>query len=198
MVDGVKKLFSLTKTKMRLAREADTINVRPEPLPLVKRFAQVELRTVEECERHWLMMKDNLDYADGDAIAKVVVQLCDIIEGVKWKFEEPDGFSLIDEEGFKAIESECAAHDLMLNLVLLSDEIPDGVTLYIGGNPPDGVHHLGRHVSNIAEFMDFAYGSKYFSDGHSLRNVRAFASGRNIISSAVAFSVDSLKKTHPN
>ena len=35
--EGAKKILSLTRTKIRLAKEAGTVECRPAPLPLVKR-----------------------------------------------------------------------------------------------------------------------------------------------------------------
>jgi len=32
-INGVKKIFSLARTKIRLAEEADTVYVKPKPLP---------------------------------------------------------------------------------------------------------------------------------------------------------------------
>jgi len=49
-VKGVKKLFGLTKTKIQLAKEADTKYTKPNPLPLIRLLSGQEIGTVEQAK----------------------------------------------------------------------------------------------------------------------------------------------------
>jgi len=174
VVLGTKKLFSLTRTKLRLAEEADTVETRPSPLPLPKLFAGVELNTVPDSRAYWQALKDKVDYTDDLSVASTTLELCDIIECVKYRFELPEYMPLINE----------IPSGKPLTILLLT---PDGSpgALYIGEDPPPGVMHYSRVISGIAPLLHHLYRSPYLSEGTRLRNVEVRYGGRNLLGNAV-------------
>jgi len=185
---GAKKLFSLSRTKIRLAKEAETIETRPVPLPIVRLFSGVELRTVEECEAHTGRLKEEVDYDDDGSVATTVVQLCDIIEGVKYRFEPPEYMPLMGEEDLALLEKECAASGLPLAILIMSDDVR-GPSVFFGEEPPAGARHYSRVISGIAPLLRYLYESKHFSEGKRLRNVTVQYAGKTLLANAAAASI---------
>jgi len=93
--DGAKKLFSLTKTKIRLAEEAGTAECRPHPLPLVKRLSGEDISTVEEAKQYRETLLKNTPFDDEKSVASSVLQCMDLIEGVKYLYEPHECMSNI-------------------------------------------------------------------------------------------------------
>ncbi|MFH1056063.1 MAG: hypothetical protein V1744_08230 [Candidatus Altiarchaeota archaeon] len=185
--DGVKKLFSLTRTKIRLAEEAETFEVKPAPLPVVKLFSNQEVVNVAECKVLWQELKEGMDYDNDMNVASTVLQLCDIIECVKHRFEHPDYMPLLTEEELSMLEGECRKNDRSLNVLLMTTEPLSGV--YFGEDPPEGVRHYSRVISGIAPFLRFAYNSNYLSEDVKLRNMRVHYGTRTLLGNAVNFAL---------
>jgi hypothetical protein len=183
-VRGLKKLFSLCATKIRLAREAGTVEVRPAPLPLVKLYGGVELNTVDECWEYRGRFKDGVDYSDAHSVASAALQLADIIEGVKYAYEPLEYMPLIDEEGLKSIEEDCSKTDKPLTILLLTHESCEH-SVFIGDNPPPKVRHYSRVISGVAPLLHHLLRSQYFSDGVRLRNVRVHYGGGTLLGAAL-------------
>lgn len=180
---GLKKLFSLTKTKIRLAEEADTVETRPTPLPLVKKLTGKEVKTIEEAKKHREKLLKEADYNRPENIAKTVFQLLDIIEGVKYRYEPPEYCVLLKKEDLKKIEKN------PINLLLMTEEAPEGVNIFIGENPPKNALHLGRVPSTIAYFLDYVFNSDYFSKGLRLKNIKTVLGRKTLIVDAIHFSL---------
>jgi hypothetical protein len=188
VVMGAKKMFSLTRTKLRLAEESETVEARPAPLPLVKLFAQVELNTVAECRQHWQKMKADVDYRDDGSVATTVLQLCDLIECVKYKFEPKEYMPLFGAEGFKEMETECRLAKEPLNILLMTAEGLQN-SVYFGENPPLKVRHYSRVISGIAPLLHHLYSSDYFSNGIKLRNIFVCHGSRTLLGNAVEYAL---------
>jgi hypothetical protein len=184
VVKGVKKLFCLARTKMRLAEEAGTVEARPAPLPLVMLLAGKELMTVSDCKTHWQMLKGGIDYSDDATVAVAVLQLCDIIECVKHRFEPAEYMPLFGAEEFKRLEAECKAAKAPMTILLMATEAVS-CSVFIGEGPPQGVRHYSRGVPGIAPSLHHVYASAHFSDGKKLKNVAFRHGGRTLLGNAV-------------
>ncbi|MFH1404233.1 MAG: hypothetical protein ABIH11_08200 [Candidatus Altiarchaeota archaeon] len=117
----------------------------------------------------------------------------DVIEGVKYGFEPPDAFHLVGVDGLKRIEDECRSSNTHLNLLLLTTGVPEGVNLFIGSDPPGNAVHLGRVISTLSFFLEYAFTSDYFSDGGALRNINPVSDGTTLLASTAAFSINAFK-----
>jgi hypothetical protein len=184
-IKGTKKLFSLTKTKIRLATEADTAETRPAPLPLVKRFTGKKVSTVKEAEDFVEEMKTAEDYSDNRRTAETVLMLIDIIEGVKYRFEPQEYCALLSLEDMRKLEDAAKEERQAVDILLLSEKRGEGINLFIGEDPPPGVVHVGRLVSNLASFLDYALKSDHFSENGRLKNIRASAGRKTLLAAAV-------------
>lgn len=177
-IKGVKKLFSLAKTKIRLARQADTIYTKPSPLPLVKYLSNIEVNTVEEAERHLEKLKQNIDYNKPKSMAETVFQLLDIIEGVKHKYEPKEYFSLLTQEGIKKLLEENE-----VNLLLACQPAGEGINLYIGENPPENTIHYGRVTTNLASLIAVTLPD-------SMKKLHVRHSGKTLINNAIYHAME--------
>jgi hypothetical protein len=189
-IKGVKKLFSLTRTKLRLAVEADTVDTRPRPLPLVKLLSGEGITTVREAMEYRDRLHSLVDYSNPGVVAKTVFELLDIIEGVKYGFEPPELCVLLGEKELKDVEEKAVRGSLPVNLLLLTDKSPPGVNLFVGENPPEDSLHLGRAPSTIAFFLDFAFNSNYLSEDLRLRNIQVYCGRKTLILHAIHFSLE--------
>ncbi|MBD3387774.1 MAG: hypothetical protein GF416_01885 [Candidatus Altiarchaeales archaeon] len=180
-VKGVKKLFSRSNTKIRLAEEAGTSKVRPSPLPLPERYANVELNTVEECKIHRERLRELIDFEDILNVAYATLQLCDIIEGVKWKYEPAEYMPLMDR----------IPEDMPLNIALMHPKPPKG-SIFIGENPPPTVRHYSRVVSGIAPLLQHIYNTGKHNEGNRLVAVRTVYAGGNKMGCAVCAAINAL------
>jgi len=178
-VKGVKKLFSLTKTKIRLAKEVKTIYTKPKPLPLVKKLAGVEVNTIDEAENLWQTLKEKVDYNNPKSMAETTLQLLDIIEGVKHKYEPKEYFCLLTQEETKKLLEK------KVNILLACQPTTKGVNLYIGENPPKGVIHLGRVTTNLATFLAIAL--------PKLKNIKIHSNQKTLINNAVYHALETFK-----
>jgi len=127
-----------------LAEEADTKEVKPSPLPLVELLSGKEIKTVGEAKEHREKLREGIDFEDGESIAGSVLQLCDIIEGVKYKFEPKELCVLIKEEDLSGMKE--------VNVNIMDEKLRKGNNIYIGYEPPEGATHLGRVATTAAFF----------------------------------------------
>ncbi|MBM3308917.1 MAG: hypothetical protein FJY77_01560 [Candidatus Altiarchaeales archaeon] len=171
VIKGVKKLFSLARTKIRLARQANTLYTKPKPLPLVKKLAGVEVDTIDEAEKHLEKLKKDIDYSNPKTMAETTIQLLDIIEGVKHKYEPKEYFCLLKEEEIeKLLENK-------VNILLACQPAEKGINLYIGENPPKNTIHLGRVTTNLASFLA--------TTNLKLENIKIHNNQKTLINNAV-------------
>lgn len=187
VIRGIKKLRSLTRTKIRLAEEAGTERVRPEPLPLVKFLSNKEIRTVAEAKEH----REELgtEYEDSKKAARDVLQLMDIIEGVKYDFEPKELMINLTEKDLKAIEKGATERSEKVTLLIMSDAVEEGQDLYIGRGCPKGATYLSGVPTSLAGFLDFAFHSDYLSEGEGLKNVRVVLGHNTLIMNAICFAL---------
>lgn len=186
---GTKRLFSLTKTKIRLAEESETIYTKPKPLPLVKLISGRDMDTLEQAKEYREELAKNIDYENPRNISNSVLQLIDIIEGVKYKFEPAEFQCLIDDKILKNIENNAKENSSKINLLLMTKIAPKGINLFVGKNPPENSIHLGRVPSTVAYFLRFAFSSDYFSEGKQLKNINSIIGHRTLILNAIWFSL---------
>jgi hypothetical protein len=189
VISGTKKLFSLVRTKIRLAEEADTIDCRPDPLPLVKRLSGVNISEIAEAKAYREELLNNTSYSDEKSIASSVLQCMDLIEGVKYKYEPSQYMSNIDARMMKDIEERAKEKALSVNMLLMTQTAPEGINLFIGENSPSGAVFVSGVPTSIAPFLEYAFGSAYFSDVCSLRNIRCVLGHRSLIINAIHHSL---------
>ena len=84
---AVKKLFNLVKIKIKLARDSGTSEVSPSPLKLIEKFSGVEITTVDGAETYTEKLKNELVFENQENLARIIIELNEIIEGVKYRFE---------------------------------------------------------------------------------------------------------------
>jgi len=183
---GVKKLFSLTRTKIRLAEEAKTKETKPKPLPLVKFFSGKEIKTVTGAKRYRSELLKKINFEDNGKIAETVLQLLDIIEGVKYKFEAKDCCFLLDEEELEEIEKQ------KVNILLMTQKPYPGTGLFIGENEPKSSILASRVPSSIATFLAFAFKSKYFFKDGKLKHITSVLGHKTLLTNVIHFSLGEL------
>ncbi len=191
-IKGAKKLFSLTRTKIRLAKEAGTVETRPAPLPLVERLTRKKVSTIQDAESFLEELRAMTDFSDALRCAETVLMLIDTIEGVKHRYEPKEYCALLSRTEMTALEKKAKEEKLKVNILLLTSERGEGLNLFIGEDPPQGVVHAGRLVSNLASFIEYALCSNYFSDGGKLMNIRVSSGGRNLLAAAVHAAIKEL------
>jgi len=188
-IKGIKKLFGLTKTKIRLAKEAKTEYTKPKPLPLIKLLSGKDIDTVLQAEEYLNQLKEKIDYADDKSAAKTVFELMDIIEGVKYKFEPLEFMVNVDYEKLSEIEGKAKEKQMPVNLLLMTEKERGGLNLFIGYDPPKNTVFLSRVPTTLAYFINFAFNSEYFSDGLKLKNINIILGHRTLILNAVSFAI---------
>ncbi len=188
-IKGIKKLFSLTKTKIRLAKEADTEYTKPKPLPLIKLLSGWEIGTVGQAEEYLIQLKKKIDYADDGGAAKTVFELMDIIEGVKYKFEPLEFMVGVDEKKLSEIEGKAKEKQMPVNLLLMTEKERDGLNLFVGYGQPKNTVFLSRVPTTLAYFINFAFNSEYFSHEHELKNVNIVPGHKTLILNAISFAL---------
>jgi hypothetical protein len=190
-IKGLKKLFSLTKTKLRLASESQTAETQPHPLPIVKLFSCLEANTVADCAEHWQRLKDNVDYCDDTVMAYATVQLCDIIEAVKYRFEPVKYMPLMREDEMDKFMADCENRNEPLRILLMTSEGAPS-SIYFGEDAPAGSRHYSRVVSAIAPFLRCAYKSPHLSDGLKLKNIEVRYGRRTLLADAAGHAMETL------
>ncbi len=180
---GIKKLFGLTKTKLRLAEEADTTKTKPSPLPLVKILSGKKIVTIEKAKGYREKLKEQVNYEDKKNLANTVLQLLDIIEGVKYKFEPPECLSQLTQEELKNLEGK------KVNLLLMTKKTSEGVNLFIGENPPKNTIPVSVVPSSIAPFLTFAFQSGYFFKEGKLKNITSVLGRKTLLINVIHFAL---------
>ena len=108
---------------------------------------------------------------------------------MKYRFEPPELCVLIGENELKAVEEKALKNLLPVNLLLLTGEASEGLSVFLGEDPPENSLHLGRVPSTVAYFLDFAFNSRYFSEELRLRNIQVYSGRKTLISHAICFSL---------
>lgn len=187
-VKGLKKLFGLTKTKIRLAREAGTYQVKPKPLPLVEVLSGVRINSVDDAEARLHELKSRIDYDSSSSVSSTVLELMDIIEGVKYQFEPHELCVLLGDEEFRRIDKK-ASEGEKINLLLMSEKIFGGVNIYVGYQSPEVALHLGRVPTTLSSFMAYALNSDTLSSAMRLRNVRIILGHQTLILNSIFHAI---------
>jgi len=191
-IRGVKKLFGLTKTKIRLAKEADTKQTKPKPLPLIKLLSRCEIETVEHAEKYLGELKEKIEYSDEKNTAKTVLELMDIIEGVKYKFEPVEFIPNINKAWVDMAEKIAKETSTPLNLLLMTENAPENpaeLNLFIGYNMPKNATFLSRVPTSITPVLNYCFNSRYFSMGRELKNLNILLGHRTLILNAIYFAL---------
>lgn len=189
IIKGTKKLFSLARTKIRLAEGSETIDCKPKPLPLVKLLSGMEINTVADAKRYREDLLKNIDFSNSESVASTVLQLMDMIEGVKYKFEPNEFLANIDEKKLRNIENEARKKSLPVNLLLMTRKAPEGLNIFIGYKQPEGTIFLSAVPTTLSYLLNFAFNSDYFSQNLKLKNIRSFLGHRTLILNAIHFSL---------
>lgn len=187
VIKGIKKLRSLTRTKIRLAEEAGTVKTKPAPLPLVEFLSNKRISTVADAkERHEEL---GSEYGDAEKAAKDVLEMMDIIEGVKYDFEPKELMLNLTQADMKDIERRASRGSSDATLLLMSDDLGDGPNLYVGEDCPEGATFLSGVPTSLAGFLDFAFRSDYFWDGKRLKSIRVALGRKTLIMNAICFAL---------
>ncbi len=189
IVRGVKKILSLTRTKIRLAEEAGTTYTRPRPLPLVKFLSGNEIETVSDAKDYREELVKDLNFSDSKAVASTVFQAMDIIEGVKYEFEPKELMPNISKDEFKDIEKRAMEISSPVNILLMTKDSRNGLNIFVGRNPPEGTLFLSGVPTSISSFLDFAFHSEYFHDNLRLRNINSVLGHKTLILNAIHFAL---------
>lgn len=171
---NVKKLFSLARIKIRLAEEAGTVDTLPKPLPVVRLFSGVEVSTVAEAKSYVDVLKSDLTSED---MPDVILQLLDIVEGVKYEFDPVLG---IPESDFRRLEGKPAT------LLFYCGSFPDSVGVESGSHSVG----LGPVPSSAIHFIRHAFSSDYFSDGKKLKNVSVKSESSSPIINGIVYAIE--------
>ena len=141
---GLKKLRSLVRIKIELAEDHGTREVDVRPLPVVRDYYGVDIRTVEEAREFYERELIRMHRVDTEEVPKVVFSAFDVIEGVKHEFEPR-----------KLMYQGCEVDRMEdLKLDIMTDE-PRAGAAYVG-EPPEGVDEglwVGRVVSVISRLL---------------------------------------------
>lgn len=187
MRKGLKKLFSLTKTKIRLAEEARTIELKPSPLPLIKFFSGKELRKVAEAKKFRDELSKKVNFENNREIAETTFQLLEIIEGVKYKFEPENCCFSLNEEKLKEFENE--KKELVI-LIMTKLSYPEkGINLFFGENTPKGAIFISKVPSSIAPLLNYAFHSRYFFKDGKLQHITSVLGRKTILAKLIHFSL---------
>jgi len=189
---GMKKLFALTKTKIKLAEQHKTSKLKPAPLPLIKIISAKELFTLEDAKSFLEELKAELDFNSSVEVARTTLELLEVIEGVKWKFEPSRCFSQISEDDFKKLEERCLKENLELHFLFMTKSVPENaIGIYIGENPPSNAIFLSEVPSSISTILPYLFSSSYFSyfPKLKLRNVASVLGKRTLLNSLIHFSL---------
>jgi len=187
-VKGVKKLFGLTRTKIRLAGEADTLKTSPSPLPLVEQYSGETVSTVDEARRHVKHLDEKVGYEDPESVASTTLQLCDVVEGVKHGYEPEKYMCLLSQKDFQEIEDRVSAGE-QVNILLMDDETRGGANVYIGYDPPEDAYHLGRVMTNITWYLAYALESPVLSEEERFKNMNVYSTKQTLLQAAVEYSL---------
>jgi len=187
-ISGVKKLFGLTSTKIRLARQAETVQLKPKPAPLVNLLSGLRIETVDEVSERLDELKKRMDYNDSNVVSSTVLELMDLVECVKHKFEPKEYCVLVSKEKLIEIE-EKMRENTRLNILLMSREIKDGINLYVGEDAPKDAIHYGRVPTTLSNYMAFALASDVLSENMKLKNTFVTQGHGTLILNAIRYAI---------
>ncbi len=188
IVRGVKKLFGLTRTKIRLAHESNTVYVKPRPLPLVELLSNTRIETVDDAEDRLGELISAIDYSNPRSVSSTTLELMDIIEGVKYMFEPPELCVLLEDDDFKKIEKH-ASDGEKINLLIMSEKRLAGINIYVGYEPPKGVLHLGRVPTTLSYSLAYAFNSNILSSDMELKNTRIMLGHQTLILNSISHAI---------
>jgi hypothetical protein len=201
-IAGTKKLLSLTKTKIRLAKEANTIDCKPSPIPLVKFLSGASIENIDSAAEYREKLLKEIDYSNDQLVASTVFQCMDLIEGVKHKYEPKEYCFNPTQEDLLDIEKKAKEENEKINLLIMSDKSLLGINLYIGEkeNKPENAIYVSGVPTSLAEFVLFALKSEYFSSQGRLRNIKIVLGRKTLINNAIssslaAYGADLIKET---
>ena len=210
-IAGAKKLLSLTKTKIRLAKEANTIDCKPAPLPLAKYLSGISIETIDSAAEYREKLLKEIDYSNDYSVASTVFQCMDIIEGVKHKFEPEEYCFNLSTEDLIKIEENSRKESIPLNILLMTTSVVPSLTgmlrhnsinLYIGEkeNKPENAIYVSGVPTSLAEFILFALKSNHFSSNQRLKNIKCVLGRKTLINNAIssslaAYGADLIKET---
>jgi hypothetical protein len=155
----------------------------------VKLLSGCELKTVSDTEKYLDELKLNINYDDKKSVAKAVIELMDIIEGVKYKYEPAEFLTNISEDKLGEIERTAVERSAPVNILLMTREAQSGLNLFVGENPPKNVFFLSGVPTTLSFFMNFAFNSDYFSGNLQLKNVNVILGRRTLITNAIWFAL---------
>jgi len=188
VIKGAKKLFSLARTKCRLANEAKTVETRPAPLPLVKKFAGREIKTVSEASDYVQELRGQFDPSDEKWLAEAILQLMEIIEAVKYKFEPPELCVLVDEKKLKEVIEEAAKKTEPINILILDEKMRDSLNIYVGEDPPKDALHLGRVPTTLVYLV------RAVLSGKKPEKLKVHLGHKTLIADAIYYAVANRKE----
>lgn len=188
VVDGVKKLFSLAKTKIRLARESDTIETKPRPLPLVKRFHNQSVSTITEAMEFTKGLKASMDYGNPMRVAETTLALMDVVEGVKHEFEPSKLCVLAGQKEIQQVKKAVDEGE-KINILVMDGRPRKGLNIYVGYDPPINSIHYGRPPTTLAHYLTQAFNSQTLSHKNILRETRVFRGRETLINTAIAYGI---------
>ncbi|WP_457614717.1 hypothetical protein [Methanopyrus sp.] len=165
MKAGLKKLRSLVKIKIRLAREHGTVEVDQPPLPIVKSWYGEVLETVDDAEDFFERKLKRMHKVELEEVPKVVFCAFDVIEGVKHEFE-PEKY--LYNPGTVPTEVQ------VLTLDIMTDDCRKGA-VYIGEPSPEVSRDrwAGSVVSVLARLLPECVEIGLLKDVRELEGVKA-------------------------
>ena len=148
-----------------------------------------EIKTVSDTEKYLDELKLNINYDDKKSIAKTVIELMDVIEGVKYKYEPAEFLTNISEDALKDVERTAVERSAPVNVLLMTREAQSGLNLFVGENPPKNVFFLSGVPTTLSFFLNLAFNSDYFSGNLRLKNVNVVLGRRTLITNAIWFAL---------
>ncbi|MBN2517663.1 MAG: hypothetical protein JXB14_02355 [Candidatus Altiarchaeota archaeon] len=193
VVRGLKKSLALTRIKIGLAKDfgTESIGFENRPLELSLLFSGRRVETIGQAVEQLSFLKGNLDLNNDQNIAETVIQLMEIIEGVKQEFEprkEPY-WGYIDQKKAETLEQMKKRQAAVL---LFSGPVPDSLNFYVGGRPPSGAIPLGESPSAVVFFAQYAFKSGLFSRGKRLDKTKSVLGHKTVLMDAVHFALGQL------
>ncbi len=162
---GLRKLRSLVKIKIRLAKEHGTVEVDRPPLPIVESWYGEALETVDDAESFFERELRRMHKVELEEVPKVVFCAFDVIEGVKHEFE-PEKYLYRPGAVPEGVRT--------LTLDIMTDDHREGA-VYIGEPHPevDRDRWAGRVVSVLARLLPECMEAGLLEDVRKLEGVRA-------------------------
>ncbi|MBD3260600.1 MAG: hypothetical protein GF334_02810 [Candidatus Altiarchaeales archaeon] len=185
----MKKLFSLTKTKIRLAQQAHTVGMKPQPLILPEKFFGEKIGGVSEAEKFMQKRKNDTNYNNQVDMAKTSLCLFEIIEKVKYEYEPPRYRPKAGEDEFRQA-AEHAKEGLEVWLSIMEGEqAGQQPMVYVGEDPPENCIHLGIPVSTAIIFLAYAIKNAELSEENHFKNMVVSKGRDTLLGSTLYYSL---------